>query len=171
MVCHPFSQRFCLVGVYPSFMIVCSRKGDELLKAGKYAEAKKVYFNCAIKVVGSRYRIPGVAGSKEGGVRTDLYTDIDPFDRANLMGCCTGIAKCLVKEGDLESVSSSTRLSSVSDTCHGIGILGIRVAWRSQRVIQEQLFYNRETATWYAQSPQDKGRASYIFFRLDGSPS
>ncbi|RDB24341.1 hypothetical protein Hypma_008407 [Hypsizygus marmoreus] len=77
------------------------RTGDALFAAGKYEEAKKSYWECALKVVGPNYRIPGVAGS-EGGVRTNLYTTMSPYDRANLMGCCNGIAKCLLKEGDLE---------------------------------------------------------------------
>ncbi|KAF8075717.1 hypothetical protein FPV67DRAFT_1572662 [Lyophyllum atratum] len=79
------------------------REGDNLFKAGKYAEAKKSYWDSALKVVGPRYRIPGVPGAGDGGVRTELYTSMNPYDRANLMGCCNGLAKCLLKEGDTES--------------------------------------------------------------------
>ena len=86
-----------------------SKHGDALFKAGKYTDAKQSYWDSAIKVVGTRYRIPGVPGS-ERGVRTELYTKLHPFDRANLMGCCTGIAKCFLKEGDIECVSRSCTL-------------------------------------------------------------
>ncbi|GLB35176.1 hypothetical protein LshimejAT787_0207410 [Lyophyllum shimeji] len=79
------------------------REGDTLFKAGKYAEAMASYWNSALKVVGPDYRIPGVPGGVGGGVRTELYSSMDPWERANLMGCCAGLAKCLLKEGDTES--------------------------------------------------------------------
>ncbi|KAG6907486.1 hypothetical protein DXG01_008776 [Tephrocybe rancida] len=81
------------------------RTGDNLLKAGKYNEAKDSYWKSVLKLVGPNHRIPAVPGVGNGGVRSDLYTHMDHYDRANLMGCCVGLARCLLKENDVESVN------------------------------------------------------------------
>ena len=38
---------------------------------------------------------------------------MDHYDRANLMGCCSGIAKCFIHEGDIESVRSFSMFSEL----------------------------------------------------------
>ncbi|KAG6906801.1 hypothetical protein DXG01_012049 [Tephrocybe rancida] len=79
------------------------REGDELLKVGKYTQAKESYWKNAVKIVGPNHRIPGVPGVGNGGVRGHLYTHMNIFHRTDLMGCCVGLAKCLLKEKDYES--------------------------------------------------------------------
>lgn len=57
-----------------------------------------------MKIVGPGHRIPAIADVGDGGERNKLYTELGHYERANLMGCCTGLARCLLQEGDTESV-------------------------------------------------------------------
>lgn len=91
-------------GYFGATDCIYSKQGDALFKAGKFDDAKKSYWEQASKLVGPRFRIPCIAGVGDGGVRSDRYTEMDHYDRANLMGCCSGIAKCFIREGDIESV-------------------------------------------------------------------
>ncbi|KAF9465693.1 hypothetical protein BDZ94DRAFT_1296211 [Collybia nuda] len=83
--------------------LISSREGDTLFEAGKFDSAKKLYWEQAIKIVGSNHRIPAIADVGDGGERIELYIKLGPYQRANLMGCCTGLARCLVREGDIDS--------------------------------------------------------------------
>ncbi|KAJ7122642.1 hypothetical protein C8R43DRAFT_1148233 [Mycena crocata] len=78
------------------------REGDILLDAGQISAAKTVYLREALKIVGPRFVLPATPGEGEGGVRSELYANIHPLERTNLMGCLVGMAKCLQRENDLE---------------------------------------------------------------------
>lgn len=80
-----------------------SRVGDKIVKAGKWDEAKALYWNDAKQLVGDQFQIPGISGSSGGGLRSAQYTNVGHFERANLMGCCNGMAKCYIHEKDIES--------------------------------------------------------------------
>ncbi|KIK05339.1 hypothetical protein K443DRAFT_130487 [Laccaria amethystina LaAM-08-1] len=78
--------------------------GDKLVKAGKWDEAKALYWSNAKRLVGDQFQIPGISGSSgDGGLRSAQYTNMGHFERADLMGCCNGMAKCCIHEKDIES--------------------------------------------------------------------
>jgi hypothetical protein len=52
--------------------------------------------------VGPNFKIPAPAGEGEGGVISAVYTDLDHSIRGRLLGCCVGMAKCLLKENQVE---------------------------------------------------------------------
>lgn len=88
--------------------LLCSRVGDKLVKAGKWDEAKALYWSNAKRLVGEQFQIPGLSGSSGGGgLRNAQYTNMGHFEKANLMGCCNGMAKCYIYEKDIESVRGS----------------------------------------------------------------
>lgn len=103
-----------------------SRVGDKIVKAGKWDEAKALYWNDAKQLVGDQFQIPGISGSSGGGLRSAQYTNVGHFERANLMGCCNGMAKCYIHEKDIESVRGShgSRLVDVLTTCTGPRLAG-----------------------------------------------
>lgn len=86
------------------FNAYVSRDGDKLFEAGKYSEAEREYRAGAVKVVGPNFKLPATPGEGEGGVRSELYVKMEPWSRANLMGCCVGMAKCLLKRENKEMV-------------------------------------------------------------------
>ncbi|KAJ7776232.1 hypothetical protein B0H16DRAFT_1407244 [Mycena metata] len=76
--------------------------GDELFESGKITAAKAVYLKEARKIVGPSYAIPATPGQEDGGVQTKVYIKLDHLERANIMGCCVGMAKCLQAENQIE---------------------------------------------------------------------
>ncbi|KAH0586659.1 hypothetical protein H2248_007875 [Termitomyces sp. 'cryptogamus'] len=78
-------------------------EGDNLFRAGKVTEAKSSYWKRTLEIVGPDWRIPAVPSVGEGGVRNEKYDTMHPFRRTNLMACCVGLARCLLKENDIES--------------------------------------------------------------------
>ncbi|KAJ7628143.1 hypothetical protein DFH06DRAFT_1284884 [Mycena polygramma] len=78
------------------------RLGDKLLEAGKLEAAKTTYLQEARKIVGPQFRLPSVAGEDEGGVVSSVYIALELKKIANLMGCCLGMAKCLIREKKTE---------------------------------------------------------------------
>ena len=81
-----------------------SRRGDALFNEGKHGSAQEQYAKAARAIVGEDFQLPMIAGKGDGGVRCDLYTDISHWDRVALMGCCNGIARCLLEKQDIEGV-------------------------------------------------------------------
>ncbi|KAJ7114948.1 hypothetical protein C8R44DRAFT_710014 [Mycena epipterygia] len=77
-------------------------QGDKLFGTGQFEAAKVTYLKEARKIVGSGFRIPATPGEGDGGVKSDLYVNLDPCRRTNLMGCCLGMAKCLRRENNVE---------------------------------------------------------------------
>ena len=125
--------------------LLCSRVGDELLKAGKWDEAKALYWRNAKRLVGDQFQIPGISGSSGGGgLRSAQYTNMGHFERANLMGCCNGMAKCYIHEKDIESVCGShgSRLVGVLTTCTGPCLAG-----RGERTLPERILFCRASST------------------------
>jgi hypothetical protein len=123
-----------------------SKQGDALFKTGKFDDAKTKYWELAVGLVGPGFRIPGIAGVGEGGVRSDLYTGMDHYDRANLMGCCSGIAKCLIREGNIESVRPTPKLLTLQPHI----CIGPRLARRSFSSLSEYVFLLRCSIIWRA---------------------
>ncbi|KAJ6549143.1 hypothetical protein DFH09DRAFT_989119 [Mycena vulgaris] len=83
-------------------MSLTCRQGDTHFDAGQFKAAKTKYLQEARKIVGPTGLLPSVAGQADGGVATPLYTGLDPFTSVNLMGCCLGMAKCALREKDIE---------------------------------------------------------------------
>ncbi|TFK63782.1 hypothetical protein BDN72DRAFT_802956 [Pluteus cervinus] len=84
-----------------------------LIAAGKIAEAKKFLWETAREIVGPDFQIPGIANQGDGGVRNYMYATMKPWERANLAGCCNGLAECFMKEGNLESALAWTEETRV----------------------------------------------------------
>ncbi|KAJ7164515.1 hypothetical protein C8R46DRAFT_953190 [Mycena filopes] len=76
--------------------------GDKLFDSGKITAAKASYLTEARKMVGPFYTLPATPGQADGGVQTEVYIGLNPLERANMMGCCVGMAKCLRTENQLE---------------------------------------------------------------------
>lgn len=87
-------------------LMVYSRPAEAAFEAGKYDEAKQMYFEYATMVVGSDFEIPLAGGIGEGGVRCSMYTKMGQLKKVYLMGCCNGIAQCLILMNDIEGVSA-----------------------------------------------------------------
>ncbi|KAF7368557.1 hypothetical protein MVEN_00179000 [Mycena venus] len=90
-----------LVGLMTRISLTC-RQGDTLYKTGQFDAAKAKYMELATDIVGAGFSLPMTAGSPSGGVICDVYIELDPWQRANLMGCCVGMAKCFRRENNLE---------------------------------------------------------------------
>jgi hypothetical protein len=90
--------------LYCSSLTLFSRQGDALFDAGRFDAAEAKYFQEAFEIVGSGLALPTTAGDPTGGVICDLYVGLNLWKRANLMGCCVGIAKCLRRKNDIEMV-------------------------------------------------------------------
>ncbi|KAJ7785074.1 hypothetical protein DFH07DRAFT_907713 [Mycena maculata] len=78
------------------------RHGDTLFRAGQYDAAKAKYLQEAVGIVGPDFLLPSPAGTDGGGVISAVYIALDPWKCANLMGCCLGMAKCLLREKETE---------------------------------------------------------------------
>ncbi|KAJ7429808.1 hypothetical protein B0H11DRAFT_572618 [Mycena galericulata] len=78
------------------------RQGDELFEAGQFTAAKAKYLENATAIVGTGFPLPMTALDESGGVITDVYIALDPYQRMNLMGCYVGMAKCLRRENNIE---------------------------------------------------------------------
>ncbi|KAJ7231156.1 hypothetical protein B0H12DRAFT_1263599 [Mycena haematopus] len=78
------------------------RQGDELFDEAKFEAAEKKYLELATGIVGPSFALPMHAGDPSGGVVCDLYIELDLWKRANLMGCCVGMAKCLRRKNEVE---------------------------------------------------------------------
>ena len=59
-----------------------------------------------MKIVGPDFKIPAPAGEGEGGVISSVYIDLNHLIRGRLLGCCVGMAKCLLKENQMELASN-----------------------------------------------------------------
>lgn len=83
----------------------CSREGDHLFQAKRFTAAKEAYLREAQKIVGASFMLPAMSGGKYG-LHCDVYVKLNenPFELANLQGCCLGMAKCLFQENDVELV-------------------------------------------------------------------
>ncbi|KAF7341354.1 hypothetical protein MVEN_01871900 [Mycena venus] len=83
-----------------------SRQGDQLFAAGKVDAAKAKYLQEAHKIVGPNFRLPSIPGEGDGGVVSPVYIALNPMENpvpvTNLMGCCLGMARCLVREKQIE---------------------------------------------------------------------
>ncbi|KAJ7141748.1 hypothetical protein C8R43DRAFT_587530 [Mycena crocata] len=76
--------------------------GDSLFQKGQFEAAKTKYLEEARKIVGSTASLPSIAGQFDGGVVSSLYIGLNPVENASLMGCCLGMAKCVLREKDTE---------------------------------------------------------------------
>ncbi|KAJ6473405.1 hypothetical protein C8R47DRAFT_1145423 [Mycena vitilis] len=95
-----------LVQMMTKVSLTC-REGDKLFDAGQFDAAKAKYLELALKIVPAGFTIPMISDNASGGVVCDVYTaaeseDFNLWIRANLMGCCVGMAKCLQREKDPE---------------------------------------------------------------------
>ncbi|KAJ6549863.1 hypothetical protein B0H19DRAFT_1159907 [Mycena capillaripes] len=90
-----------LLDMMANLSLTC-RQGDALLEGGKTDEAKTKYLQEAQKIVGPHFRLPSVPGEGEGGIISSVYIALDAMQTTNLMGCCLGIAKCLLREKNTE---------------------------------------------------------------------
>ncbi|KAJ7105881.1 hypothetical protein C8R44DRAFT_681315 [Mycena epipterygia] len=90
-----------LLNMVTDLSLTC-RQGDKLFDAGQIKAAKEKYFQEATTIVGPTFRLPSVAGQTDGGVVRSLYIDLDFLTCGNLMGCCLGMAKCLLRENEME---------------------------------------------------------------------
>ncbi|KAJ6487382.1 hypothetical protein C8R47DRAFT_1276978, partial [Mycena vitilis] len=81
---------------------LCSRHGDKLFQDGKIHAAKAKYLQEAKTTVGANFCLPSPPGEGDGGVLCPLYIKMHPLQITNLMGCCLGMARCLVHEKQTE---------------------------------------------------------------------
>ncbi|KAG5651275.1 hypothetical protein H0H81_009241, partial [Sphagnurus paluster] len=135
------------------------RDGDTLFKAGKFAEAKQAYWASAVKLVGRDFRIPGVPGT-QNGVRNAVYEAMDPYDKANLMACCTGLARCLLKEGDKESVLA---------WLHEVDVVYRNSYFSSEKPLYDWMDYMIDLPEFSYRRTAGLSTASEIFFALDNT--
>ncbi|KAJ7615830.1 hypothetical protein FB45DRAFT_801455 [Roridomyces roridus] len=89
------------MGYVPNSPLSC-REGDKLLTSGKRDAAKVKYLSVARDIVGRDIPLPSLAGLGNGGYVFPLYVNLPAWDRTNLMGCCLGMARCLLQEGKTE---------------------------------------------------------------------
>ncbi|KAJ7776069.1 hypothetical protein DFH07DRAFT_936997 [Mycena maculata] len=75
-----------------------SCEGDQLFAVGQFAAAQATYYEEARKMVGPWCRIPAIGL----GAMSKTYLSLDPLTRTNLMGCCLGMAQCLLRENQTE---------------------------------------------------------------------
>jgi hypothetical protein len=78
-------------------MITCSLlqgRGYELCTQNHYEEAQLQYENAAKAVLGTGFKFPLPVSE---GLRNNVYTQLDPWDRIALFECCNGMAQCLLK--------------------------------------------------------------------------
>ncbi|KAJ7687742.1 hypothetical protein B0H17DRAFT_1136098 [Mycena rosella] len=85
-----------------SITFLISRQGDKLFNAGQFAAAKAKYLKDARELVGAAFPLPSFSGGDSGGVISDVYIGLNPWERANMMGCCVGIARCLRRDNNIE---------------------------------------------------------------------
>ncbi|KAF8142897.1 hypothetical protein K438DRAFT_1922523 [Mycena galopus ATCC 62051] len=90
-----------LIQLMTKLSLTC-REGDKLFDDRKFAAAEKKYLEEAVDIVGPSFMLPTVAADPSGGVVCDIYVDLDLLKRANLMGCCVGMAKCLRRKNEIE---------------------------------------------------------------------
>ncbi|KAJ7088234.1 hypothetical protein C8R43DRAFT_298122 [Mycena crocata] len=83
-------------------LTLSSGAGDSLFQKGQFEAAKTKYLQEARKIVGPTASLPSIPGQADGGVLTSLYIGLNPYENANLMGCCLGMAKCVLREKDTE---------------------------------------------------------------------
>ncbi|KAJ7062886.1 hypothetical protein C8F01DRAFT_1056747 [Mycena amicta] len=119
------------------------RVGDALLDAGQISAAKTAYLREALKIVGPQFKLPATAGKGNGGVRSELYANIDPLDRTNLMGCLVGMAKCLWRENDLEMALAWCEESNCLHHCVFYSAPDPLHDWRTYTLPITELIYNR----------------------------
>ncbi|KAJ6616601.1 hypothetical protein B0H10DRAFT_1799137, partial [Mycena sp. CBHHK59/15] len=79
-----------------------SRQADKLFEASQFKAAKAKYLQEATGIVGLSFCLPETAGKGGGGVISPVYIGLDPWKHANMMGCCVGMAKCLLHENQTE---------------------------------------------------------------------
>ncbi|KAJ6540865.1 hypothetical protein DFH09DRAFT_1175470 [Mycena vulgaris] len=77
-------------------------EGEKLFDAGQFSAAKVKYLEDIAEVAGAAFTVPMIPGSTSGGVISDVYIQLNPWKRANLMGWCVGMARCLRREGKIE---------------------------------------------------------------------
>ncbi|KAJ7483476.1 hypothetical protein FB451DRAFT_107014 [Mycena latifolia] len=92
------SQLLAMMG---NLSLTC-RAGDSLFETGQFQAAKVKYLQEARKIVGPTFPLPSIPGKGDGGVVSSVYVGLDGLKIANLMGCCLGMAKCLLREKDTE---------------------------------------------------------------------
>ncbi|KAK7045130.1 hypothetical protein R3P38DRAFT_2882703 [Favolaschia claudopus] len=77
-------------------------EGDKLFAIGRFEAAEKMYLDLARGMVSFNHPLPMTANHPSGGVVCDLYWNMHPLKRANLMGCCVGMAKCMRRKKQIE---------------------------------------------------------------------
>ncbi|KAJ7648077.1 hypothetical protein FB45DRAFT_861073 [Roridomyces roridus] len=107
-----------------SLTVLSSREGDRLIVTGQHAAAKAKYLAISREIVGPDMLLPSSA------VVSPLYISLDNAARATLMGCCLGMARCLLHEQQIEAQrpSGTWALTTVHPMTPALG----RIANRSK---------------------------------------
>lgn len=77
-------------------------KGEDLINRAKYDEARESYLDGVASLVGKSFRIPLPA---KGGLRNEVYVNMDVWEKTSLMACCNALARCMVELGKLKKVT------------------------------------------------------------------
>lgn len=97
----------------PLFGLICcnilKHQGHDCLKSLDYQGGRRYYLEAIAAIVGKDFKIPLAMTSV--GMRSKAYRLFDPWQRADMMGCCNGLAECMMKLGDLEEVGSFISVS------------------------------------------------------------
>lgn len=95
------------------FGIICcnvlKRRGDDCLRSLDHPGARRNYLDAIAAILGKNFKVPLAMTSI--GMRSKAYRLLEPWQRTDMMGCCNGLAQCMMKLDNLEEVLRSNLVS------------------------------------------------------------